>query len=143
MFEQGVTPEVGMKYLDGSGNECKAFALFDGNVFGHLFEHPPLNEQLPWSFTKACECKPLPDSEPDWAKIFTVDKPFMVRDCENSEWKLGFAMAYLKMAKHPFYCFGGGASANCAKYSDQFKHCRKLTPEELEQYGFAADVYSE
>lgn len=82
----------------------------------------------------------IPTTKPelDWAKIFTVDKPFMVKDKESEEWKMAFALTYLGCAEYPFYCLDDGKKRENAEW---FKLCRKLTPEELKRHGFDADVY--
>ena len=137
-FLNGTTKEVAAIYADscdypiklhGNVRYTKDGCLMLGGQSGVNIFLAPVTLDIP---TK----KP----EPDWSKIFTLDKPFMVSDHGNC-WDFGYAVVYLQTASSPFFVVEGGLTTQGGRDIEGFKQARKLTKQELEERNLPSDIY--
>ena len=80
---------------------------------------------------------PTKKPEPNWAEVFTLDKPFMVKDKKDQDWHIAYACCYMPSASLPFLVFSDRMSSELARGAgsiDCFRYARELTPEERGQY---------
>jgi len=82
---------------------------------------------------------PTKKPETDWSKVFTLDKPFMVRD--SGSWGFGYAVVYLKQAPYQFHVVDDGNTSQAGAEVIGFKQTRKLTKQELEERNLPLDIY--
>ena len=83
---------------------------------------------------------PTKKPETDWSKVFTLDKPFMVR-YNGSCWCFGYAVVYLQTASSPFFVVDEGKTTHGGEGIEGFEQARKLTKQELEERNLPSDIY--
>ena len=116
--------------LEGGEDYTEYGELLDNGTSGVNIFLAPVTLEIP---TK----KP----EPDWLKVFTLDKPFMVRDWNDGDWCFSYAMCYVPRSSHPFKTFCEGLTQLRATHTNCFRQVRKLTLEELEERNLPKDIY--
>ena len=77
---------------------------------------------------------PTTKPEPDYAKEFVTNTPWMVRDLPTSEWFFRRAAVYCKGAGHPFYTFTKTFKGKDAMLLTPWQYARKLTVDERAHY---------
>lgn len=120
-----IDERLGYPISTGSNNLKRSFTV-KGAVLPDVF--PVIMLDKPdWEL-------PTKKPEPDWAKIFTLDKPFMVRDSECESWELRYALKYKPDGIGDFKVFSDGWNSDTATEISFFNYARELTLEERKEY---------